>query len=113
MIAWTGRSIGRDTLTAYIDEDDDGTRDSGEEQRTATVDWRVESAVDPPVVDPLIAPDGTVVAVTLTSEGDDRFFGITPWEAERFPSCADGSPQVDMRLHVNVDPGEARWSPGA
>ncbi|HET8950961.1 MAG TPA: Ig-like domain-containing protein, partial [Solirubrobacteraceae bacterium] len=106
VITWTGTTVGRDTLTVWEDVDGNGTRDAGEPQRVVTVDWRQESAVDPPVFDPLVAPDGTTVRVALLGSGDQRFFGLTPSEAGRFPTCADGSPLVNLRVRVNVDPAE-------
>ena len=104
-LAWTGRNVGRDTLTVYEDVDGDDSRDPEDPMREVTVDWRQESAVDPPVFDPLVAPNGTQVNVAFQSWGDQRFIGLTPSQAGLFPKCADGSPQVNLRLRVNVDPG--------
>ena len=103
VIAWTGRTVGRDELTVYADRDDDGKRDPGEPQRTVTVDWRTESAVDPPVIAPIIRPDGSEVAVNLVSDGAQRFFQVIPSAVASFPKCADGSPQVNVTLSVNID----------
>ena len=36
---WTGANAGTDTVTAYADTDQDGTRDAGEPQDTATKTW--------------------------------------------------------------------------
>ena len=36
---WTGANAGTDTVTAYADTDQDGTRDVGEPQDTATKTW--------------------------------------------------------------------------
>jgi hypothetical protein len=102
-IAWTSRKVGEDVLTVYADDDGDGARDADESSRTARVSWRAESAVDPPVADPLIAPSGQAVNLTVTGSADEPFFGLTPYQASQFPTCADGSAQVNMRLHVNVD----------
>jgi len=38
--SWLGQSNGTDTLTAYADENGDGTRQASEPQGTATVSWR-------------------------------------------------------------------------
>ena len=103
VIAWTGRTEGRDELTLYADRDDDGERDADEPQRTVTVDWREETAVDPPTISPIIRPDGSEVAVNLVTDGPHRFFQVIPWAVETFPKCADGSPQVNLTLSVNID----------
>ena len=107
-IVWTGRNTGRDTLTVYEDVDGDGSHDAGEPTRTVTVDWRQETAVDPPAMDPVTAPDGSVVQPALQGSGDQRFIGLTPSQASRFPTCADGSPRVNLLVRVNIDPG-AGW----
>ena len=112
-IAWTGRHVGRDTLTVYEDADGDGTFDPGEPRRVVTVDWRQETAVDPPALDPLTAPDGQPVQVALQGSGDQRFFGLTPSQASYFPRCADGSPKVDLLVRVNIDPAAGRVVPGS
>ena len=105
VVAWTGGQAGQDTLTVYADNDDDGVRDADEPQRTATVNWRLETAVDPPTFAPLLAPDGSPVNVNLQTQGADRFLQITPWQAAQFPRCGDGSgaPLVNLGLSVNVN----------
>lgn len=113
VIAWTGQRTGRDTLTVYADHDDDGVRDADEPQRTTTVDWRTETAVDPPVFAPLLAPDGTRVDVNLQSQGSGRFLEITPSQAAKFPRCANGSARVNLGLGVDVNAGAGAVVPGS
>lgn len=103
VIAWTGRNTGRDTLSVFADENDDGVRDPGETQRTVTVDWRAETAVDPPTFAPLITPGGAPVAVNLVTQGAQQFFQVIPWAVSSFPKCADGSPRVNVTMSVNID----------
>ena len=103
VIAWTGRTIGKDTVTVFADEDDDGVRDPGETRRTVTVDWRAESAVDPPTFAPLITPGGATVAVNLVTQGLQQFFQVVESAVSSFPKCADGSPQVNLTMSVNID----------
>lgn len=103
VIAWTGRDVGRDTVTVFADEDDDGVRDVGEAQRSVTVDWRLESAVDPPTIAPIVRPDGSIVPVNIQTQNGQVFFGIIPSQVSSLPRCADGSPQVNITLSVNID----------
>jgi hypothetical protein len=40
-ITWAGNNLGTDTVTAYVDSNGDGVRESNEVMRTATVTWRL------------------------------------------------------------------------
>ncbi|HEV2814040.1 MAG TPA: hypothetical protein VGW10_12380, partial [Solirubrobacteraceae bacterium] len=99
-VAWTGRNEGRDQLTVYADRDDDGFHDPEEPLRVATIHWRMETAVDPPVFDPVTLPDGTVVNVNTSGT-----IGLTPSQAAAFPRCADGSAQVNLGVSLSVNTG--------
>lgn len=112
-IAWTGKHVGRDVLTLYADLDDDATRDADEPVRSATVDWRRESAVDPPVLAPLRAPDGSLVSLNQQTNANGFTIALQPYQAALFPRCDDGSPKVGLRLSLNVNPGLGRIVPGS
>ncbi len=103
VITWTGRDVGHDDVTVFADMDDDGQRDPGEAQRMVGVDWRAESAVDPPTISPILRPDGSTVAVNVQTQGGQVFFQVIPSAVSSLPRCADGTPQINVTLNVNVD----------
>jgi hypothetical protein len=113
VIAWEGSKVGRDTITVYADHDGDGERDADEPERTASVDWRAETAVDPPVIDPVVAPDGTRWQIGFQTQGDQRFFQVPAGAPWHFPTCADGSPQMNLHLRINVFAGAGQVVPGS
>jgi hypothetical protein len=48
-IAWVGGNAGTDTLTVFVDQNKNGTRDENEPQSLATVEWQGEP-LPPPVI---------------------------------------------------------------
>ena len=56
---WTGANAGTDTVTAYADTDQDGTRDAGEPQDTATKTWSAGT------------PEGKLEVRNVLSPADD------------------------------------------
>lgn len=44
-ITWTGNNLGTDTVSAYVDSNGDGVRESNEVLRTATVTWKLPPPV--------------------------------------------------------------------
>src|SRR4051812_18347695 len=81
-LCYTGDAAGTDTITAYADTDEDGTRDSGEPQTTTTRRW--------------LAQQPAIAATPLPSSGEvDTPFSITA------TVTSGGSPVAGVHVHFH------------
>jgi hypothetical protein len=89
-ITWTGNNLGTDTVSAYVDSNGDGVRESNEVMRTATVTWRL-----PP---PVFGKSANLIPVSGN-------VSVTPPKGKKFK--ISGPRNIPVGSVVNVNNGVA------
>lgn len=114
LISWPGTVAGLDTLTAFIDENGDGTRQDQEPAATAQTHWVADNRVaGPPTVGDAPPPPGadpgtpspTPTVFTDPENPDARTYQYTRSSTSAYPACEGGGRLMNLPVRVVLEPG--------
>lgn len=114
VVGWNGNAPGLDTLSAYVDANENGVRDPEEPAATATMRWLADNHVDgaPQVPGNLSGPSGQVqVQVQQNPENPEApnfIFGRSATAAAGFGDCEfdqRSGRELNLPVTVNLQPG--------
>lgn len=122
-IDWSRSAEGADTLTVFVDEDDDGTPDTGEPEKQGSARWRATRDVDPPAAGTPTNPNGDAVNVPITTTIDpsnpaERYFSVSRSQTSAAglgpcPGAGSDSRLMNLPVSVPIEPGSGTVKPGS